>query len=65
MTDRRFVSKITQNVTTRIMGEALPSPFGGKTVNPFRDFGTPEDANHDEWLASASPAAARRFTAAK
>jgi len=52
MTDRRSVSKITQGVTTEIMGEAwTPAPFGGKITDPFRDFGTPEDANHDEWLA--------------
>lgn len=52
MTDRRSVSKITQGVTTEIMGEAwTPSPFGGKITDPFRDFGAPEDVNHDAWLA--------------
>jgi N-acyl-D-amino-acid deacylase len=38
MSDRRSLSKITQGVTTEIMGEAwTPSPFGGRIADPFRD----------------------------
>jgi N-acyl-D-amino-acid deacylase len=38
MTDRRSLSKITQGVTTEIMGESwTPSPFGGRIEDPFRD----------------------------
>lgn len=36
LTDRRSVSKITQGVTTEIMGEGwTPAPFGGKLDSPF------------------------------
>ena len=36
MRDGRSLSKITQGVTTEIMGEAwTPAPFGGKIVDPF------------------------------
>lgn len=36
LTDGRVVSKITQGVTTEIMGEAwTPSPFGGKIAEPW------------------------------
>ena len=38
MSDRRSLSKVTQGVTTEIMGEAwTPSPFGGRIEDPFRD----------------------------
>ncbi len=36
LTDRRSLSKITQGVTTEIMGESwTPSPFGGRIEQPF------------------------------
>jgi dihydroorotase/N-acyl-D-amino-acid deacylase len=36
LTDRRSLSKITQGVTTEIMGEAwTPSPYGGRIDEPF------------------------------
>ncbi|RMF93734.1 MAG: D-aminoacylase, partial [Nitrospinota bacterium] len=36
LTDRRSVSKVTQGVTTEIMGELwTPAPFGGKRSSPF------------------------------
>jgi dihydroorotase/N-acyl-D-amino-acid deacylase len=36
-TDRRSLSKVTQGVTTEIMGEAwTPSPFGGRIADPLR-----------------------------
>jgi N-acyl-D-aspartate/D-glutamate deacylase len=36
LTDRRSVSKVTQGVTTEIMGEGwTPAPFGGKLDSPF------------------------------
>lgn len=38
LTDGRVVSKVTQGVTTEIMGEAwTPAPFGGRIDEPFRD----------------------------
>jgi dihydroorotase/N-acyl-D-amino-acid deacylase len=38
MVDGRSLSKITQGVTTEIMGEAwTPAPFGGKIDDPFRN----------------------------
>lgn len=36
MTDRRSISKVTQGVTTEIMGELwTPTPFGGRREEPF------------------------------
>ncbi len=36
LTDRRALSKVTQGVTTDIMGESwTPSPFGGRIAAPF------------------------------
>lgn len=36
MTDRRSLSKVTQGVTTEIMGELwTPTPFGGRREEPF------------------------------
>jgi len=36
--DRRSVSKVTQGITTEIMGEMwTPAPFGGKIDSPFRN----------------------------
>lgn len=38
LSDRRSLSKITQGVTTEIMGEAwTPSPYGGRIEDPLRD----------------------------
>ena len=36
LADRRSLSKVTQGVTTEILGEGwTPAPFGGKIVDPF------------------------------
>jgi len=52
-TDTRSLSKVTQGVTTEIMGEAwTPAPFGGRIESPFRTsfFGGNEwDAKAREW----------------
>jgi len=52
-TDTRSLSKVTQGVTTEIMGEAwTPAPFGGRIESPFRAsfFGGSEwDAKAREW----------------
>jgi len=52
-TDSRSLSKITQGVTTEIMGEAwTPAPFGGRIESPFRTsfFGGSEwDAKARAW----------------
>jgi N-acyl-D-aspartate/D-glutamate deacylase len=56
LSDRRSLSKVTQGVTTEIMGEAwTPAPFGGRVTQPF-----PPDlvfarygADLDEWNARA------------
>ena len=52
LTDRRSLSKVTQGVTTEIMGEDwTPAPFGGRIATPF-----PEELRHyvgetfDEWV---------------
>ncbi|HEX5497880.1 MAG TPA: amidohydrolase family protein, partial [Thermomicrobiales bacterium] len=51
LSDRRALSKVTQGVTTDIMGEAwTPAPFGGKIAAPFPE----EDRgrigpDYDEW----------------
>ncbi len=38
LSDRRSLSKVTQGVTTEIMGEAwTPAPFGGRITAPFPD----------------------------
>lgn len=44
MSDRRSLSKVTQGVTTEIMGELwTPAPFGGRRHSAFADIGaTPE-----------------------
>src|SRR3954453_9444102 len=52
LTDRRAISKVSQGVTTEIMGEDwTPAPFGGRIKTPFeegarRRVGEP----FDEWL---------------
>ncbi len=53
-TDTRSLSKVTQGVTTEIMGEAwTPAPFGGRIESPFRTsfFGGEEewDTKAREW----------------
>jgi len=50
-TDRRSLSKVTQGVTTEIMGEAwTPAPFGGRIATPLAEELRPRlgDA-YDEW----------------
>ncbi len=54
LTDRRSLSKITQGVTTEIMGEAwTPAPFGGHIEDPFRDDWSHIPGERDTWLALA------------
>lgn len=55
LTDRRSLSKVTQGVTTEIMGEDwTPAPFGGRIATPFaeglRRF---VGDSFDEWLERA------------
>lgn len=56
LTDGRAISKITQGVTTEIMGEAWsPAPFGGKIKDPFKP-GTKARIGEEayaEWYALA------------
>ena len=48
-TDTRSLSKVTQGVTTEIMGEAwTPAPFGGRIESPFRTSFFPGAAEWDE-----------------
>jgi dihydroorotase/N-acyl-D-amino-acid deacylase len=50
MTDRRSLSKVTQGVTTEIMGEAwTPSPYGGRIADPFRDAFPLMASDRDAW----------------
>jgi len=52
MRDGRCLSKITQGVTTEIMGEVwTPAPFGGRITDPFE--GAPVGPPPDEWRAQA------------
>src|SRR3954447_19909216 len=52
LSDRRALSKVTQGVTTEIMGEGwTPSPFGGRIEDPFRDDWSRIPGDKDEWLA--------------
>lgn len=54
MSDRRSLSKITQGVTTEIMGEAwTPSPFGGRITDPFRDTFPLMASDRDAWSSLA------------
>ena len=50
--DRRSVSKVTQGITTEIMGEMwTPAPFGGRIADPFAGalvHQLPEDQRH--WI---------------
>lgn len=51
MSDRRSLSKVTQGVTTEIMGEAwTPSPFGGRIEDPFRDTFPLMESDRERWL---------------
>lgn len=59
LTDGRSLSKVTQGVTTEIMGELWsPAPFGGRRVSPFGSiFASEQDTKIDkpwvrfhEWL---------------
>ena len=50
LSDRRSLSKITQGVTTEIMGEAwTPSPFGGRIEDPFREAWPSIHGDHAVW----------------
>ncbi len=50
LSDRRSLSKITQGVTTEIMGEAwTPSPFGGRIEDPFRESWPLIPSDHEFW----------------
>ncbi len=52
MRDGRCLSKITQGVTTEIMGEVwTPAPFGGRITDPFE--GAPVSPPPAEWRAQA------------
>jgi len=51
LTDTRSLSKVTQGVTTEIMGELwTPAPFGGRITSPF---GNRLMGNATEWDATA------------
>src|SRR5438067_363 len=48
-TDTRGISKVTQGVTTEIMGEGwTPAPFGGRIPSPFRSSFFPGAKEWDE-----------------
>lgn len=52
MRDGRCLSKITQGVTTEIMGEVwTPAPFGGRITDPFE--GAPVSEPPSEWRHQA------------
>jgi len=54
MHDPRDLSKITQGVTTEIMGEGwTPAPAGGRITDPFRDISQKERALISDWVARA------------
>lgn len=54
MKDRRSLSKLTQGVTTEIMGEAwTPSPFGGRIEDPFRDTFPTMESDREAWTELA------------
>jgi len=52
VTDRRALSKITQGVTTEIMGEDwTPAPFGGRIARPFEEGARRRiGESFDEWM---------------
>ena len=50
LSDRRSLSKITQGVTTEIMGEDwTPSPFGGHIQDPLRESWPSIPGDHVAW----------------
>ncbi len=51
LTDRRSLSKVTQGVTTEVMGESwTPAPFGGRIAQPFPEELRPRLGHaFDEW----------------
>ena len=54
LVDGRSLSKVTQGVTTEVMGEAwTPAPYGGRIDMPFRENvrGRIGDAAYEEWYA--------------
>src|SRR5947209_10331818 len=54
MRDPRNLSKITQGVTTEIMGEGwTPAPAGGRIKDPFLDLGQKERALIGDWAERA------------
>lgn len=54
MIDPRNLSKITQGVTTEIMGEGwTPAPVGGRFTDSFLDFSTTELEQLGEWVELA------------
>jgi N-acyl-D-amino-acid deacylase len=54
MHDPRALSKITQGVTTEIMGEGwTPAPVGGRIKDPFLDLSQKERALLGEWAERA------------
>ena len=55
LTDRRAISKVSQGVTTEIMGEAwTPSPFGGRIKAPFEQgLKRRVGDSFDEWMERA------------
>lgn len=54
MRDPRCLSKITQGVTTEIMGEGwTPAPVGGRFTEPFRDLPPKTRQSIEEWIERA------------
>ncbi|HEY7122560.1 MAG TPA: D-aminoacylase [Ktedonobacterales bacterium] len=54
MHDSRALSKLTQGVTTEIMGEGwTPAPFGGRIKDPFLDLPPKERGLIGEWAERA------------
>lgn len=54
MRDGRCLSKITQGVTTEIMGEGwTPAPVGGRFTEPFQDLPPSEAGSIREWIERA------------
>ncbi len=54
MYDPRDLSKITQGVTTEILGEGwTPAPAGGRIQDPFQDLSQQSQALISEWIEAA------------
>ena len=61
LTDNRSLSKVTQGVTTEILGEAwTPAPYGGENLNPFDS--RLLDRGHDREFALEMEARAKTWT---